>query len=265
MSLDPRLRELSLDLPTRPQLLGRLAELLHDESADAQQVGRLIETDMALASAVLRTVNSAMFGITRRVETVHEAVQYLGMSEVAAVTYQMGLRSVFPSTPELEEIWSEASRRSLFMGRMANLLRLDPWLAHSAGLFEDCGKAVLVGFDPEYGAMLPQYEEEPPLVKMEMTRYGVGHDVLGAALCESWGLSALAADAVRLHVAATAHGDVPEEAKCRWLVALMLAADAWLEDEYSLRSMVEYVAPQANLDRGSFWSAAEKVSAQLGA
>ena len=28
MSLDPRLRELSLDLPTRPQLLGRLAELL---------------------------------------------------------------------------------------------------------------------------------------------------------------------------------------------------------------------------------------------
>ena len=45
----------------------------------------------------------------------------------------------------------------------------------------------------------------------------------------------------------------------------MLAADAWLEDEYSLRSMVEYVAPQANLDRGSFWSAAQRKSAQLGA
>ena len=88
-------------------------------------MGRLIETDMALASAVLRTVNSAMFGITRRVETVHEAVRYLGMSEVAAVTYQMGLRSVFPSTPSWRT-WSEAPRRSLFMGRMANLLRLDP-------------------------------------------------------------------------------------------------------------------------------------------
>ena len=51
---------------------------------------------MALAAAVLKAVNSSLYGLKGRVQSVHQAITYLGMREVAAITYEMGLRAAFP-------------------------------------------------------------------------------------------------------------------------------------------------------------------------
>ena len=69
--------------------------------------------------------------------------------------FEMGLRAAFPPAPELEPLWERAARRGLLMGRLAQRLGLDAWAAHSAGLFEECGKAVLFRHATDhYRAML---------------------------------------------------------------------------------------------------------------
>ena len=120
-----------------------------DENSAIEHLAALIETDMALASAVVRTVNSALFGLLKRVETVHEAIHYLGMAQVAGLTYEIGLRGAFPPTPTLQRIWDRAGIRGLAMSRIARQLDVDPWQAHTAGLFAESGRAVLYAHDAD--------------------------------------------------------------------------------------------------------------------
>ena len=49
--------------------------------------------------------------ISGRVQGVQQAITYLGTREVAAVTFEMGLRAVFPQAAELAPIWERAARR----------------------------------------------------------------------------------------------------------------------------------------------------------
>jgi hypothetical protein len=53
-----------------------------------------------------------------------------------------------------------------------------------------------------YRAMLRAATDDAALAEMERAGFGVSHDALGAALCESWGLGAAAVHSVRHHVAA---------------------------------------------------------------
>ena len=164
--------------------------MLADDEVNLQAVSALIASDMALASAVLKAVNSSLYGLRGRVQSVQQAITYLGTREVAAVTFEMGLRAVFPPPPNSTPVWERASVRGLLMGRIGQAIGVDPWAAHSAGLFEECGKAVL--FRHAHRAL------PPLLAKAATTRncccsntheFGVSHDALGAALCESWGLA----------------------------------------------------------------------------
>ena len=201
MSVNPELRTLDIDIPAQPESLVKLSLLLAEEEINLQAAATLIEGDMALAAAVLKAVNSSLYGLKGRVQSAQQAITYLGMREVAAITFEMGLRAAFPPAPELEPLWQRAGLRGLVMGRLAQKLALDAWGAHSAGLFEECGKAVLFRHAPDhYRAMLRATTDDTALAELEHAGFGVSHDALGAALCESWGLSATAVASVRYHV-----------------------------------------------------------------
>lgn len=198
MSIAPQLRNLNIDLPACPDTLVKLSLLMAEENNSIDELAALIETDMALSSAVVRTVNSALFGLLKRVETVHEGIRYLGMSQVAGLTYEIGLRGAFPPNPLLQLIWDRAGVRGLAMGRIARQLDIDPWQAHTTGLFAESGRAVLVAHDRErYVALAKLHEDEAALCAAEVELFGVSHAALGAALCQSWGLSRDVADTVR--------------------------------------------------------------------
>jgi HD-like signal output (HDOD) protein len=198
MSIAPQLRNLNIDLPACPSTLVKLSLLMAEEDCSIDQLASLIETDMALSSAVVRTVNSALFGLLKRVETVHEGIRYLGMAQVAGLTYEIGLRGAFPPSPLLQTIWDRAGVRGLAMGRIARQLDVDPWHAHTVGLFAESGRAVLYAYDRQrYATLDTEATDEALLCAAEIDAFGVSHSALGAALCQSWGLSRDIADSVR--------------------------------------------------------------------
>jgi HD-like signal output (HDOD) protein len=249
MSVKPELRQLDIDIPSQPQSLVQLSLLLADDDINLQAASSLIESDMALASAVMKAVNSSLYGLKGRVQSVHQAITYLGMREVAAITFEMGLRAAFPPAPELDPIWKRAAWRGLLMGRLAQRLSLDSWAAHSAGLFEECGKAVLFRHAPDhYRAMLRAAPSDRELVQLEHTGFGVSHDALGAALCESWGLGAAAVASVRHHVMAQATHELPPLPAKRQLVALSVLAHTIETEPEQLDEVAHCVAPQADLE-----------------
>jgi HD-like signal output (HDOD) protein len=264
MSVNPELRSLDIDIPAQPESLVKLSLLLADEDMNLQAASSLIETDMALAAAVLKAVNSSLYGLKGRVQSVQQAITYLGMREVAAITFEMGLRAAFPPAAELDPIWKRAAQRGLIMGRLGQQLNVDAWAAHSAGLFEECGKAVLFRHSQDhYRAMLRAASSDTELVSLELAGFGVSHDALGAALCESWGLGPAAVASVRHHVAAQATHELPEVMTRRSICALSVIAVAMMRTPELLDEVVEHIAPQAELDVTLALRGARKVQDKL--
>ena len=264
MPIDPQLRSLNIDIPAQPEALVKLSLLLADENVDLPAVAALVSSDMALASAVLKAVNSSLYGLLGRVQSVQQAVTYLGTREVAAVTFEMGLRAVFPSAPELEPLWQRAGVRGLLMGRIGQALNVDPWTAHSAGLFEECGKAVLFRHASErYRPILKAAEHDEELLLLEHTEFGVSHDALGAALCETWGLAAPAVLSVRYHVIVNGTLDLPMNVPRRTICALSALAHVLMTDPSRLDEVAARVAPQADLDPMLVLRGARRVQEQI--
>jgi HD-like signal output (HDOD) protein len=265
MSVQPELRTLDIDIPSQPDSLVKLSLLLADDDIDLAAVAALIEADMALAAAVLKAVNSSLYGLKGRVQSVQQAITYLGTREVAAITFEMGLRAAFPPAAELEPIWQRAARRGLVMGRLAQRLSLDAWAAHSAGLFEECGKAVLFRHAPDhYRAMLRAARDDAELLTLEHAGFGVSHDALGAALCESWGLGLAAVASVRHHVALQSTGQFPPQMSRRPIGALSAIAHALMHAPETVDDVVAGVAEPAELDTTLALRGARAVQEQLG-
>jgi HD-like signal output (HDOD) protein len=252
MSISPQLRNLNIDLPACPSTLVKLSLLMADENCSTDQLAALIETDMALSSAVVRTVNSALFGLLKRVETVHDGIRYLGMAQVAGLTYEIGLRGAFPPSPLLQSIWDRAGVRGLAMGRIARQLDVDPWLAHTTGLFAESGRAVLYAYDRQrYAALEGNPADESMLCAAEIEAFGVSHSALGGALCQSWGLSREVSDSVRARPNSPTQW-AQERPAVQKLLTISAAVDALL------------LNPVRSSDPASVWAELEPVAHQVG-
>ena len=264
MPVDPQLRSLNIDVPAQPESLVKLSLLLADDELNLHAVSALISSDMALASAVLKAVNSSLYGLRGRVQSVQQAITHLGTREVASVTFEMGLRAVFPAAPELDPLWERAGVRGLLMGRIGHALEVDPWAAHSAGLFEECGKAVLFRHAPgRYRDLLAIATDDEDLLLLEHAEFGVSHEALGAALCESWGLAATAVASVRFHVIVNATGELPMHLPKRSICAISALAHALMTDPDTLDAVAQKVAPQADMSATLVLRGARRVQEQL--
>jgi len=240
---------LQLDIPAIPAALVRLSRLLQAEDVDLKALATLVESDMALAAAVIKAVGSASTGMTGRVNTVQKAITYLGTREVAAITYEVSMRAAFPPIVELELLWTRGARRAALMKELARGIGLEPYEAHAAGLFEECGKAVLFRHSPDhYRAMMRAAPEDLDLIQLEQRAFGVSHDELGARMCEAWGLSLEAASSVRHHLEVRRGGLLPEPPEPRGISAVSAVVWTLMMQPEHLEVMVNRLAPQIERD-----------------
>ena len=125
MPVDAKLRTLDIDIPSQPEPLMRLSLLMAEDQTNMTALSALIESDMALASAVLKAVNSSLYGLSGRVQTVQQAITFLGTREVAGIVLEIGLRAVFPPTVELVRVVvpDVAARRSPSIPEPATVTR----------------------------------------------------------------------------------------------------------------------------------------------
>ena len=254
---------LDFDLPALPQTLVRLSTLLADENMNITDVGSLIESDMSFAAAVMKAVNSPLYGLRGRVQSVQQAVTYLGVREVSALAYESGLQAAFPQVPALHAVWERARVRGLLMGRLAQALSMEAWGAHSAGLFEECGKAVLWRHAPKiYGPMLEACPNDQTLLAHEQLEFGVGHDEIGARLCEAWGLAPAAVASVRFHLQIQSTLRLPRVSH-RYICVLSALAHTIAIEPARLEEVAMKLAPQAMLDQTSLLRGLERVKAKI--
>ena len=115
---------IQLDIPAMPASLVRLSRLLQAQEIDLKALSSLVESDMALAAAVMKAVSSPLTGVRGRVNSVQQAVTFLGIREVAAITYEVSMRATFPPIVELELVWKRGARRGTLMKLVVPLQKM---------------------------------------------------------------------------------------------------------------------------------------------
>jgi putative nucleotidyltransferase with HDIG domain len=195
------------ELEALPVVAQRLLAIVRQENTTIETISRLLSTDQALASAVLRYANSARAMPNRRIATLREAVTRIGnraLSEVLvrACAGPMLDRGLPPYALPRRIAWRHAATVSMASRTLSNLLKAAaPDEASIAGLLHDVGKMVLTSVVPEAAAEAVSIarSRRMPVWQAEVQVLGFHHGAVGAALLRSWGLPETMADAVHHH------------------------------------------------------------------
>ena len=118
------------------------------------------------------------------------------------------------------------------------------------------------GFEPP-ASLVKKAESDEELLMLEHAEFGVSHDTLGAALCESWGVAQAAVDCVRYHVIVNSTLELPMQLPRRAICALSALAHALMVDPETVDDVARKVGPQADLDPMLVQRATHRVQEQI--
>ena len=193
----------NFSIPPRPATLFELQKEIAKDEPDLNLIARLVSSDVALTAALLNIVNSASYSLSRRCETVVQAINMLGLNQVSNIFTSLVLRKVLKTEgPQLTRFWDVSSKRSYAMSRLAKSLKgVDFDVAQSFGLFCDVGIPLLMQRFPNYGATLKACNEEKikSFTDIEHEHHNTDHALIGAIMARSWGISKSLCLAIRLH------------------------------------------------------------------
>ncbi len=134
----------------------RVLSMLHDNTVEPKEVEKLIMQDITMSIRLLRYINSSMYHVSRKVESIGHAITLLGLNTVKSVATLVVLS-------RMEDKPQELIITSLVRAKMSEYLaqRYEPELkdmAFTAGLFSIID-AVMDKPMEEVLAQLPLYEE----------------------------------------------------------------------------------------------------------
>jgi len=203
-SLLPRLES----LPSLPALYTEILTEIQAPNSSFRKVGDLVARDLGMTAKILQLVNSAFFGLARRVASPQDAVSLLGYDTVRALVLSAKIFSQvdLQRIPGfwLDALWQHSFSTSLFaraIGVGEKLPRKAQDEAFTAGILHDLGKLILAqNFPDDYTEAIAQSDRHNrPLWEVEIECFGASHAELGAYLLGLWGIGEDVVAAVAQH------------------------------------------------------------------
>ncbi|MEW8506876.1 MAG: response regulator [Candidatus Thiodiazotropha sp.] len=196
-------------LPSLPSLYSELMRLVQDPNVSVADVGRLIAKDPAMTVKILQLVNSAFFGLGRRVSNPLEAASLLGLEILKPLVLSIGIFKQFEADAidarifSLDTLWTHSSK----VGSLAKLIAIEEGMGSPAvedcllaGMLHDIGKLILVVNQPdEFSKLIRANVQTGELIAAEKEIFGTTHGAVGAFLLGLWGIPQSIVEAVALH------------------------------------------------------------------
>lgn len=205
---DPALKEVvgRLDrLPSLPDTYWELTRALADPEVDRAKIAGIIERDLAMSVKLLQIVNSAYFGLARRVSSIAEAVSFLGIELVKGLALGSQVFAAMDGAPPIKGFsLDNMQRHAIVVARLARrVVRTAKCAdeAFTAGMVHDVGRIIMALANPERYAetVAAVAASGRPIHEVERELGGVTHAELGAYLLGTWGLPIPIVEAVAFH------------------------------------------------------------------
>jgi HD-like signal output (HDOD) protein len=204
----------SAAIPSLPQVVTRFLEVIRDPAFELDEVAQVLAADPGMSADILRLANSALFGVTRRVSSLNQAIGLLGLRRVRSLVLGRYLIDSLGTGDSAEIDPNYFWRRSLATGVLAAKF-VDARLpavrdeAFMGGLLCDCGILILADSIDSYGPVARKYapHEQVDFCELETAVVGVTHSKVSADVMDHWQLPELISESIRYHH----HDNVPDE------------------------------------------------------
>lgn len=182
-------------LPSPPGVALKILELAKSDDTSLEDLAKAVSSDPALASRMLKFVNSPAAGFGRSIATLDEAVNQIGLRgvQLMALSFSLvasGRMEVSPSF-NLDLFWSRSLACAVASKVFAtNAGRLDPNEAFIVGLLYHIGQMAAACAVPEqYESVLVALRSRPnELTAIEEEILGSTHIEAGLRLLQDWKL-----------------------------------------------------------------------------
>lgn len=190
-----------------PQVANKVMSIARDPNSSMSDLSKVIVYDAAVTANLLKVANSAYFGMSGKVNSVHQAIVYMGMSQVIDLVTLASSSEDLKSAQEgydldAGELWKYSISSALIARDLAEKKRAqDSNLIFTAALLKDIGKVILsqhVGDSYEKINTLVA-EEGFSFREAEKEVIGIDHAELGGMVAETWKFSQKMVEIIRNH------------------------------------------------------------------
>ena len=193
-------------LEPMPEVVHNAREVMASPNATFKKIGAVIETDQAISAKFLKIANSAYYGLSGRVSSIHQAMVVLGNDTIEQVVNAAGASKLFFNAMKGYELPPDIQwKHSLAVASGARIIasKRNPTLesdAFTAGLLHDIGKNILDGFILKNKADFETLRmDKNSSRKAEEGLFWFDHSHIGGLVCEEWKLPEVQANGITYH------------------------------------------------------------------
>jgi len=191
-------------LPTPPDSYVEILKKFNDPNTAIRSLAECLEHDPAVSVKLLQAVNSPLFGAARRIDSIEESIQRIGLNVLKALVLSIHFFNFYQKPGlkfQLQKIWDHSSAVA---HRARQIAHERSWPAEVceesffAGLLHDLGRVVLSTCpDEDRWALFPEYD---PCHDDVSACFALSHTIdseAGAYLLALWGIPDRVVNAVR--------------------------------------------------------------------
>ena len=232
------------DIPSFPLAVLNLLTKLRNPDISTNELAADLEIDPGLHVRVLKMVNSAAFGLSRKVSNIQHAISLLGRSRLESLVLSVAVKNGLSQDNkapwlDMAQFWTAASRRAAIARGLA--IKLHPQVqsdVFTIGLLQDIGVLALANREGNryrdiYLAW--QKNDELELCEQERHHFSIDHATLGAQMAESWEFPTSLIEAIRGHHGQEDSDSVPLSVK----IAALLKGQPDIDSSANLAAKAE--------------------------
>lgn len=180
---------------------------MKDLNTSLDDITDLVNTDSSLTVQILRLSNSAMYASGISIDTLDEAINRVGFSELFKLVGMASTAQVFSERNELYDLdgallWENSLACALSMEYLAKITGMDPQEAYTIGLLRSMGKMILdtcVKGDPEVNSYA--LTNELLLEEWEDANFGITNPTVAGFILISWNFPDVTSQAIQYQYA----------------------------------------------------------------
>ncbi len=181
------------EISSLPEITTRIVQVVEDPKSTAQEMHDIVKHDPALASKILKVVNSAFYGLPAQIASLDRAIVMLGLSAVKNIALAASLSRMFRPGAISErfaakDLWQHCIAVGVCARLLADASGGQAEEAFVAGLVHDLGLLVEYQLFPDKLKEVVEVCEQntQDFCNAERQVIGADHTAFGAALASKW-------------------------------------------------------------------------------
>ena len=188
------------NVPQVPEVVRTLIAQASNPNISFDAIAENVEKEQIISMKVLRLVNSAHFGLSRKIGSINQALVMLGMAELKKLVIASGIISSMPEVPNMniEDFWLSSFRTATYAKWLAEKAELEnSEMLFTAGLISNLGTILIYLGEPvaaqEINTQIKAGNTRPD---SEREQLGYTNQEACAELCHLWKFSNDLIDAI---------------------------------------------------------------------